>query len=184
RLTSRQLLNQETVEAELDRIAGRQAALDARQDSIAGLSQAARRAGIDLNGVVTATAAPVEPDPADDADSDTAGDSTADHDDGPSYEKTSSIAPIRGSATALAYADLRRTPAIDMISAADARLGTVQGAINSLARDQVAYVDAVAAKVSNRTGKIAAVLKRLGQHVPPSYTQKSDVGGPFVAVDE
>ena len=46
RLTSRQLLNQEAVEAEMDRLTGRQAALDARQDSIAGLSQAARRAGI------------------------------------------------------------------------------------------------------------------------------------------
>ena len=46
RLTSRQLLNQEAVEAEMDRLLGRQAALDARQDIIAGLSQAARRAGI------------------------------------------------------------------------------------------------------------------------------------------
>src|SRR5262245_39294818 len=37
RLTSRQLLNQQSVEAELDKLLGRQAALDARQDVIAAL---------------------------------------------------------------------------------------------------------------------------------------------------
>ena len=46
RLTSRQLLNQQQIEADVQRLSGRQAALDARQDVIAGLSQAARRVGI------------------------------------------------------------------------------------------------------------------------------------------
>src|SRR5882724_2309483 len=46
RLTSRQLINQEAFDAKMDRLLGRQAALDARQDIIAGLSQAARRAGL------------------------------------------------------------------------------------------------------------------------------------------
>ncbi|MBZ0230467.1 MAG: M23 family peptidase, partial [Bauldia sp.] len=41
RLTSRQLLNQEAFEAKLAHLVGKQAALDARQDIIAGLSQAA-----------------------------------------------------------------------------------------------------------------------------------------------
>ena len=51
RLTSRQLLNQEAVEAEVERLLGRQAALDARQDVIANLSQAIRRAGIGADEV-------------------------------------------------------------------------------------------------------------------------------------
>ncbi len=46
RLTSRQLLNQQQILADVQRLSGRQAALDARQDVIAGLSQAARRVGI------------------------------------------------------------------------------------------------------------------------------------------
>jgi hypothetical protein len=46
RVTSRQLINQEAFDAKMDRLLGRQAALDARQDVIAGLSQAARRAGV------------------------------------------------------------------------------------------------------------------------------------------
>ncbi len=46
RLTSRNLLAQEAMRTELARLRDRQAALDARQDVIAGLAQAARSAGI------------------------------------------------------------------------------------------------------------------------------------------
>ena len=61
RLTSRQLLNQEAFEAKLAHLVGKQAALDARQDIIAGLSQAARGAGL----VPPAAAAPLpSPEPA------------------------------------------------------------------------------------------------------------------------
>ena len=45
-LASRQLLNQEEFEARLDTVAGRQAVLDARQDILAGLGDAARSAGL------------------------------------------------------------------------------------------------------------------------------------------
>src|SRR4029079_13983320 len=41
RLTSRQLINQQAFDAKMDRLIDRQVALDARQDMIAGLSQAA-----------------------------------------------------------------------------------------------------------------------------------------------
>ncbi len=58
RLTSRQLLNQQQVEADMDRLVDRQAALDARQDVIAGLSQAARRVGIAPAPSATNAAAP------------------------------------------------------------------------------------------------------------------------------
>ncbi|MHA1549330.1 MAG: M23 family metallopeptidase [Alphaproteobacteria bacterium] len=48
RLTSRNLLARQSMDAELGRLRHRQAALDARQDVIASLSQAARGAGIEL----------------------------------------------------------------------------------------------------------------------------------------
>ena len=57
RLTSRQLLNQQAFDAKMDRLLGRQAALDARQDIIAGLSQAARRAGLAPGATDAAAAA-------------------------------------------------------------------------------------------------------------------------------
>ena len=56
-LASRQLLNQEEFEARLDTVAGRQAVLDARQDILAGLGDAARSAGL----VASADAASGEP---------------------------------------------------------------------------------------------------------------------------
>ena len=58
RLTSRQLVERQALAAELDRLAGRQAALDQRQDILAGLAQAARRAGI-----VPGDLAPPAPEP-------------------------------------------------------------------------------------------------------------------------
>jgi murein DD-endopeptidase MepM/ murein hydrolase activator NlpD len=184
RLTSRQLLNQESVEAEMDRISGRQAALDARQDSIAALSQAARRAGIEMTDPPAPAAAAADTVPGADAGGDAASDSTAD----PAPidpQKTSSIAPVQGSAATLAFLGLRRAAPAEKQDGPDAKLGAVENSIESLARDQVAYVDAIAAKVSNRTEKIAAILKSLGQHVPPSYADSTtDVGGPYVAIDE
>jgi murein DD-endopeptidase MepM/ murein hydrolase activator NlpD len=184
RLTSRQLLNQESVEAEMDRISGRQAALDARQDSIAALSQAARRAGIDMDDPPSSTAAAGAV-PGDDEAGDAASDSTAD----PAPidpQRTSSIAPVQGSAATLAFLGLRSAaPTDNRQDGPEAKLGAVESSIDTLARDQVAYVGAIAAKVSNRTEKIAAILKSLGQRVPPSYADSTtDVGGPYVAIDE
>ena len=60
RLTSRQLLNQQQIEADVQRLSGRQAALDARQDVIAGLSQAARRVGIAPDAAAAPEAATAE----------------------------------------------------------------------------------------------------------------------------
>src|SRR5258706_8978580 len=67
RLPSRQLINQEAFDAKMDRLLGRQAALDARQDIIAGLSQAARRAGLAPGATGGADATPAvanDPEPA------------------------------------------------------------------------------------------------------------------------
>ncbi len=176
RLTSRQLLNQESVEAEMDRLAGRQAALDARQDSIAGLSQAARRAGIAPTDLPVAAAT----DAADDKVDDQASDSEI-----RDPLKTSSITPVLAGVGPLAFAALRVDPASEPVEAPEAQLGAVNASLDELARDQVAYVDAIAAKVSHRTDRIASVLKRLGQRVPSSHSPTDpSVGGPLVEIDE
>ncbi len=163
RLTSRQALDQQQVEANVDRLLNRQAALDARQDVIAGLSQAARRAGIMPDGGTAAANAPAKADKAAAADQ---------------AVKASGIAP-------LADATLRKDTSGDGTAAASgplAKISAVESSLNSLAREQVAYVEAVATRATQRSQKIATVLKRLGQKVPPNHAaDPSDgVGGPLV----
>jgi len=181
RLTSRQLLNQEAVEAEMDRLSGRQAALDARQDSIAGLSQAARRAGIDPTDLPVAAATS-------DATPDVAGDNEnslpADSEEVRDPLKTSSIAPVRAGVAPFAFAELRSSDAGDDPGAPEVKLKAVGASLDALARDQVAYVDTIASRVSLHTDRIASILTGLGQRVPPSHTPGEDaVGGPLVEID-
>jgi len=163
RLTSRQLLNQEAVEAEVERLLGRQAALDARQDVIAGLSQALRRSGMDAEDDTSdeAPAAPAEV-------------------GGPLT--TGSVFPQDAASPAdsgnfAGIAGVTSAPVVEMQA--------VEFSLDELARQQVAYVDAVAAAVSERTARIATVLKGLG-HRPPASQLAADtaLGGPFVAIDE
>ncbi len=177
RLTSRQLLNQEAVEAEMDRLSGRQAALDARQDSIAGLSQAAKRAGIDPTDLPPTTAAATPDDPQDDELNGPA-DSEVDKD------VTGSIAPVKAGVLPLAFAGLRAGGEPDVTSKApQVQLAAVDASLDALAKDQVAYVDTIASRVSQHTDKIAAILKGLGQRVPPSRVASEDMGGPLVEID-
>jgi murein DD-endopeptidase MepM/ murein hydrolase activator NlpD len=186
RLTSRQLLNQDAVEAEMDRLSGRQAALDARQDSIAGLSQAARLAGLQA---VEPPAAGAAPDQIDDHADDSAADSSTAPDvaaPAPAKDplKTGSIAPTKAGALSFLFASLRDQPAPETTDTPAARMTTVENSLDALARDQVAYVDAIAAKVTNRSDQIAAILKGIGQSVPPSRLGEGDgVGGPMVELD-
>jgi murein DD-endopeptidase MepM/ murein hydrolase activator NlpD len=187
RLTSRQLLNQDSVEAEVSKLSDKQSALDARQDSIAGLSQAARAAGID-------------PTTADDAapDATASGGDSADQpddvengaadseDDAPGPQ--SSIAPIKADAGGLALAAFHDTAATDD-GAADptAALGTVDGSLQSLAHQQVAYVTTMAGRIAHQSDEIASILKGLGVQVPAGHlSEGSDdaVGGPLVAIPD
>lgn len=176
RLTSRQLLNQEAFEAKLAQLIGRQATLDARQDIIAGLSQAARSAGL----LPPADAAPV-PAPALRPAADAAGDADS--------LTTGSIAPA-GARAPLALAALRDATALgDPLGSAGptARIGAVESSLAELARDQVDYVEAMADTVAGRSGKIATVLRALGRAFPPVADGGEDdesVGGPFVPLDD
>ena len=174
RLTSRQLLNQEAFEAKLAQLVGKQATLDARQDIIAGLSQAARSAGL----VPPAEAAPV-PSPALRP--------AADADAGDAPLTTGSLAPA-GARAPLALAALRdATAAGDPLgpSGPTARIGAVETSLAVLARDQVDYVEAMADTVAGRSDRIATVLKTLGRDLPPLPGETGeDVGGPFVPLDD
>jgi murein DD-endopeptidase MepM/ murein hydrolase activator NlpD len=179
RLTSKQLLNQEAVDEKMDRLLGRQAMLDARQDIIAQMSQAARQAGLAAAPAPAAAAAPADED----------GDSpAADDDEAPAKPlpfKTSEAKPVAGDMAPVAMALLRTATSGQPMppSDEDAKLGSVSASLDKLADRQVSYVEDMADKVAGRTDKIAAILKSLGQPVPKSVTAESDVGGPFVPLD-
>jgi murein DD-endopeptidase MepM/ murein hydrolase activator NlpD len=169
RLTSRQLLNQEAFEARLERLFGRQAALDARQDIIAGLSQAARGAG--LLAPDAAEAAPAAQ-PAADAETDTL--------------TTGSIAPAGESRAPLAVAMLRTDTSGDPLPASDqtTRIVAVESSLDDLARDQVSYVEEMASDVAERSEKIASILARLGYVTRDEAMDEEAVGGPFLPLDD
>jgi murein DD-endopeptidase MepM/ murein hydrolase activator NlpD len=179
RLTSRQLLNQEAVEAEMDRLSGRQAALDARQDSIAGLSQAAKRAGINPTDIPSSAAEAGSDDQDNEADGPS--DSEVDKD-----QTTGSITPVQAGVLPLAFAALRSgTDAPAKANMPKAQLDAVNASLDTLAKDQVAYVDTIASRVNQHTEQIAAILRTLGQRVPPSHATAEDaVGGPYVPIDQ
>ncbi len=166
RLTSRQLLNQEAFESRLSELLGRQAALDARQDIIASLSQSARGAGLMPESAPLPRPRPANP-----------GD--------PDVITTGSILP-ESATTQLASAELRRDtsePPLPENSEAN-RIVAAESSIDALAREQVDYVAEVAETVSERSAKIAAVLGKLG-HTPKIDEPDADaIGGPFVPLDE
>ena len=159
RLTSRQLVDQQRIEADVRRITSRQAALDARQDVIAGLSQAARRVGI--VPPVNEAMAPGAPANADKA--------------------AAANAPAKAAPKSpLADATIRSSEPGNPVK----RISAVETSLDWLAHEQVDYVDSVAARVTRRTQKIAAVLRGLGRDVPsgPLAKDSKAVGGPLVAL--
>ena len=188
RLTSRQLLDQQAFDAKMDRLLGRQSALDARQDIIAGLSQSARQAGL------VPPLTPSAPAPAADAAAPSPDDSAAPGDTGeagdsvlplpplkPDSAKTSSLMPGPGEAAPIAVALLRTgtnpPPPVD----ATVRIDSVEKSLDALATEQVAFVEDVGGKIAQRTRKIADILQKLGQDVPPERGDPEEgIGGPFI----
>ncbi len=161
RLTSHQILSQQQIEADVQRLSGRQAALDARQDVIAGLSQAARRVGIAADA-----GQPVAPNTASPADNAAA---------------TGTPAPA---APKSPLADATIRPGEPGAADEATRISAVESSLDTLASEQISYVDAVATRAKLRSQKIAAVLRRLGQDVPPGHAQNGGdgTGGPLVAL--
>jgi murein DD-endopeptidase MepM/ murein hydrolase activator NlpD len=180
RLTSRQLLNQEAFDAKMDRLLGRQAALDARQDIIAGLSQAARRAGLAPGATDGANSADAAAAPATDPEPPVGADDTSSDKGLPIT--TGSIAPAAGASASGAVALLRSSARGDPPPASSevARLHAVESSLDTLAQSQVAYVEDVVSEVAGRTAKIAGILTKLGQPLPPAPQAEDGVGGPFI----
>lgn len=164
RLTSRQLLDQQSVEATMDKLSDRQAALDARQDVIAGISQAIRRAGLDAvitpKPVVAPPPAPAVKDPM----------------------KTSGLAPAKAASSLFGFASPAEAAPGPGDGTPELRLAALDQSLDQLATEQVAYVDDVARQVTARTGAIATVLRGIGQSVPTRRSGDA-VGGPFVPLD-
>ena len=195
RLTSRQLLNQEAVEAEVSKLSDKQSALDARQDSIAGLSQAARAAGIDPTDVPdpTTTGATAAAAGGGDDDASVSGDNedngaSDSEDDTPGPQ--SSIAPVKADAAGLQLAAFRPTAAVasdDDATDPSTELKSVDASLDTLAHDQVAYVTAIAGRVAGHAQQIASILSGLGVQVPASHSgddADEGVGGPLVAIPD
>lgn len=169
RLTSRQLLNQEAFEVRLEQLLGRQAALDERQDIIAGLSQTARGAGL-MPAAVTAPLPRLRPRTGDEADDELI---------------TGSIAP-EPSTVRLAAVSLRKSTTTAPLPATDeaTRIVAVESSLDALARDQVDYIEHIANDVTERSVKIAEVLERLGHKTDVDLPEETGIGGPFMPLDE
>ncbi len=161
RLTSRQLLDQEAVEAKLDHLVGQQQALDARQDILAGLSRAAQDAGVAASEKAE-TAAPA---PAENNDLTTGSIEPSGH--------TPAIADVEPTGDASGHGS-------DELAEAN----RLEAAVGTLARNQVAYVEQLAAQVEGRSDKLAAILKRIGYAPDSGDAAEDGIGGPYVPLDE
>jgi murein DD-endopeptidase MepM/ murein hydrolase activator NlpD len=165
RLTSRQLIDQQAFEDKMNRLIDRQAALDTRQDIIAGLSQAARRAGLVPKPPVAPAAdeARSKPDPMITGALETA---------------PAAANPVMAAFLSAGSTEVKAPAPEDPAG----RIDAVASSVDNLAADQVAYVEEVAGKAAQKTGKIAAVLGRLGYKVASGRGADGDVGGPFIPI--
>jgi murein DD-endopeptidase MepM/ murein hydrolase activator NlpD len=161
RLTSRQLLNQQAFDQRMAELMDRQAALDARQDIIAGISQAARRAGLAEDKPVAAEGK-TDKDP----------------------DITGSIAPsILDAAPSFAALLRPSAPAEPAPTRPGDRLAAVETSVDQLAGEQTAWLEAIAGEASRKRVRIAAVLKKIGHAVPQRDPDGDAIGGPFIPLD-
>jgi murein DD-endopeptidase MepM/ murein hydrolase activator NlpD len=163
RLTSRQLVDQEAIDAKVQRLLGRQAALDARQDLLSDLDAIARNVGV----------------------SPAAGGK-------PNTDRSAGIVPavtggtLRGSDKAASFSDapLRESRLTDSPAPArpDQRLGALETSMDAMEQQQAAYIEAVAASINAKAAHFNTVMLKLGHRVDPTTT--GGVGGPYLPVAE
>lgn len=169
RLTNRHLVNQETVEAKLETLLGRQADLDERQEAIAALTRAAKAAGLLPGGPSSDVPSPPRrPTAASSVDRLTTG-------------------AIRPTARPpIGQAPLRLTAAAGLPPGPAEKIGVVEESLDTLARRQVGFVADMSTRVAGQSAKIAAVLKKVGVSAPKRKAAVSEdgVGGPLVEIDE
>jgi murein DD-endopeptidase MepM/ murein hydrolase activator NlpD len=164
RLTSRQLVDQEAIDAKVQRLLGRQAALDARQDLLVDLDAIARNVGVTLSA-----------------------DATKDKNRSAGIDPAVTGGTLRGSdgAAALSDAPLRESRLTDSTAPAgpDRRLGALETSLDQMEREQAAYVEAVAASINAKAAHFNTVISRLGHRVDPTASA-GGVGGPYLPVAE
>lgn len=154
----------------MQRLLGRQAALDARQDLLADLDAIARQVGITL-----------APDPK-------ATSSVAARPAGASRITTGQVSRPE-KAGSIADTPLRESRLTDEVAPEDpdSRLGALELSLDAMERQQAAFVRAVAANVAAKAGRINTVIARLGHKIDTSpgtsvSSVEGGVGGPYLPV--
>ncbi len=169
RVTSRQMLDQEEIDAKLQRVLGRQAALDARQDLLTGLDAIARQVGISLT-----------PDP-----KSTGSISAIPSNDGLTAKQI--FRPATVDSISIKDAPLRESRLSDEEAPAadnpDSKLGDIELSLDQMERQQTELMRAVAANVAAKAGRINTVISRLGHKIDRSAVE-GGIGGPFVPVPD
>lgn len=150
RLNSRRAIDHATVSEKVDRLLDMQQTLDERQQMVARLAEAARRAGFDVP----------PPKPLAKPTTGSAG--------GPKASAKPVSRPVAVLASAASVAG----------SAPPAALDQVESQIRDMESQQQQVVDALGAKVAGRADRLAAILTRLGYKSGKSAAD--DIGGPFV----
>ncbi|HWJ76262.1 MAG TPA: M23 family metallopeptidase [Kaistia sp.] len=156
RLTERQQIDKSTVEQAVGRVLDRQEQLAKRQDLLARITDAAKRAGFDVK-VPAATPRPKK------------------KGNGPS-----------ASATAVARPQVQlASVAGGHLKPADvARIAKIETDVDAMEKAQEATVAGLTRSVASRADRIAAVLKRVGRKAPGGRGDDDAVGGPFVPLPD
>ncbi|MDQ0436060.1 murein DD-endopeptidase MepM/ murein hydrolase activator NlpD/cell division protein FtsB [Kaistia dalseonensis] len=127
-----------TVAQKVDILLDRQQALGKRQDMLAKLTEAARRAGFDIPPVSTKALKP-----------------------------QASIAPVANPDVALGDITGSIAPA-PRAALSEGGLARIEKQISAMENQQVAVVDTMSNRLAKRTERIASVLKKLGRPIPKS----------------
>ena len=151
RLNSRRAVDHATVSEKVDRLLDMQQTLDERQQMVARLAEAARRAGFDV--------APPKP--------------IAKPPTGSAGGPQASAAPVSRPVAMLASA-----ASSSAAGAPPAALDQVESQIRDMESQQQQVIDALGAKVAGRADRLATILARLGYK--PGKSAANNVGGPFV----
>ncbi len=161
RITSRQLLDQEAIDAELQRLVGRQAALDARQDMLTGLTASARQAGL----IPPATPVPVA--------NPLRGEGLGVGGPDVPVGNLDHVMMLRGQDSMEIKVD--PVPASDDIA-------FVEQSLDQLETSQIAFVHAVNEQLGETTTRLVDILGRLGLEDELEASVPGGVGGPYVPI--
>ena len=166
KLTARQQMEKSTVQQAVDQVLDRQEQLAKRQELLARIADAAKRAGFDVK-------LPVMPAP-----SKKKTDKTTDKANGP----RASAAPVAQPQVRLASIT-GAAGAVNVVGAA--RVAKLTTDVDKMERAQEALVAGLTRAVATRTDRMAAILQRVGAKVPGGARKADDdVGGPFVPLPD